>query len=89
MLRGIVEQEGISKEKLEARQAQIQEEASKRFFESASQKASSLETMTLKSPALKSRRRVLDDYDSIALERILGTSDLFPISYLQIGLNAG
>lgn len=32
------------------------------------------------------RQNVLKKYDSIAMERILGKSDLFPISYLQTGL---
>lgn len=41
-----------------------------------------------KNNTLKSRRKLLNDYDSIAMERIMGKSDLFPISYLQMGINA-
>lgn len=89
MLRGIVEQEGVSKEKLEAKQARIQEQALKRFLESSSKKDSSLETKDLKSGSLHLRKKILNDYDSIAIERLIGKSDLFPISYLQIGTNSG
>ena len=35
------------------------------------------------------RRVKLDEYDNIAFERIIGESDLFPISYLESGLRAG
>lgn len=35
---------------------------------------------------LTNRKRMLDSNDHLALERILGTSDLFPISHLEIGL---
>ena len=45
--------------------------------------------MDVKNNTLKSRRKLLNDYDSIAMERIMGKSDLFPISYLQMGINAG
>jgi endonuclease G len=34
------------------------------------------------------RRRLIDPRDGLAYERILGRSDLFPISYLQAGLDA-
>src|SRR3712207_7714605 len=34
-----------------------------------------------------SRESMLEKQDSIAMERILGKNDLFPISYLQTGLN--
>lgn len=33
------------------------------------------------------RRSIINDYDGLAIERILNKSDLFPIAYLQIGLN--
>lgn len=39
------------------------------------------------SPMLCSRKNTLESQDSIAIERILGKNDLFPISYLQTGLN--
>ena len=89
MLRGIVEQKEISKEKFEAKQNQIQDQALKRFMENESKKDSNLEKMSVESNTLKSRRKLLNDYDSIAMERILGNSDLFPISYLQMGTNSG
>ncbi len=34
---------------------------------------------------LDNRKRLLDPDDTLALERIMGKSDLFPISYLEIG----
>lgn len=89
MLRGIVGQKEISKERLEAKKEQIQEQALKRFTENASKRDSDLEKMDVKNNTLKSRRKLLNDYDSIAMERIMGKSDLFPISYLQMGINAG
>ena len=82
MLRGIIEQKELSREGFEARQDQIQGQALKRFMENNSKRDSSLEMISLKSDGMKSRRRLLNKYDSIALERILGKSDLFPISYL-------
>lgn len=89
MLRGIVGQKEILKERLEAKKEQIQEQALKRFTENASKRDSDLEKMDVKNNTLKSRRKLLNDYDSIAMERIMGKSDLFPISYLQMGINAG
>ena len=89
MLRGIIEQKEISKERFEARQDQIQEQALKRFVENDSKKNSNLEKMDIKDNTLKSRRKLLNKYDSIAMERIMGKSDLFPISYLQMGTNSG
>ena len=89
MLRGIIEQKEISKERFEARQDQIQKQALKRFIENDSKKNSNLEKMDIKNNTLKSRRKLLNKYDSIAMERIMGKSDLFPISYLQMGTNSG
>lgn len=89
MLRGIIEQKEISKERFEAKQDQIQKQALKRFIEKDSTRNSNLEKIDIKDNTLKSRRKLLNDYDSIAMERIMGKSDLFPISYLQMGTNSG
>ena len=89
MLRGIIEEKEISKERFEAKQAQIQKQALKRFIENGSGRDSTLEKTDIKNGMLKSRRKLLNEYDSIALERIMGKSDLFPISYLQMGTNSG
>lgn len=89
MLRGIIEQKEISKERFEAKQDQIQKQALKRFIENDSKRSSNLEKIDIKDNTLKSRRKLLNDYDSIAMERIMGKSDLFPISYLQMGTNSG
>ena len=89
MLRGIIEQKEISKERFEAKQDQIQKQALKRFIENDSTRNSNLEKIDIKDNTLKSRRKLLNDYDSIAMERIMGKSDLFPISYLQMGTNSG
>lgn len=89
MLRGIIEEKEISKERFEAKQAQIQKQALKRFIENGSGRDSILEKTDIKNDMLKSRKKLLNEYDSIALERIMGKSDLFPISYLQMGTNSG
>lgn len=89
MLRGIIEQKEISKERFEAKQDQIQKQALKRFIKNDSKRNSNLEKIDIKDNTLKSRRKLLNDYDSIAMERIMGKSDLFPISYLQMGTNSG
>ena len=89
MLRGIIEEKEISKERFEAKQAQIQKQALKRFIENGYGRYSILEKTDIKNDMLKSRRKLLNEYDSIALERIMGKSDLFPISYLQMGTNSG
>lgn len=89
MLRGIIEEKEISKERFEAKQAQIQKQALKRFIENGSGRDFTLEKTDIKNGMLKSRRKLLNEYDSIALERIMGKSDLFPISYLQMGTNSG
>lgn len=48
MLRGIVGQKEILKERLEAKKEQIQEQALKRFTENASKRDSDLEKMDVK-----------------------------------------
>ena len=37
----------------------------------------------------KTRKSLIDPRDGLALERVIGESDLFPIAYLEMGLNAG
>ena len=88
MLRGIIEQKEISKESFAAKKDQIKEQALKRFIENDSGSDSTLEKVSIKDNTLKSRGKLLNDYDSIAMERILGKSDLFPISYLQMGTDS-
>lgn len=89
MLRGIIEQKEITKEAFEAKQDRIREQALKRFLENVSKKDSAHEKMSFKNDMLKLRKNLLNDYDSIAMERIIGKSDLFPISYLQVGTDSG
>ena len=36
---------------------------------------------------MRIRRSIINSYDGLAIERILNQSDLFPIAYLQVGLN--
>lgn len=89
MLYSSVNQEEISKEKLEKQKIKIQQQALERFLENSAQKNPSLERLNLKSSDVRLRRCILQNYDSVAMERIMGKSDLFPISYLQVGSNAG
>ncbi|MDO5095425.1 MAG: DNA/RNA non-specific endonuclease [Peptostreptococcaceae bacterium] len=64
--------------------AKIEQEALARFMKtSGKEKKAKPDSEPMKFSA---RQNVLKKYDSIAMERILGKSDLFPISYLQTGL---
>ncbi|WFF73420.1 DNA/RNA non-specific endonuclease [Proteiniclasticum sp. QWL-01] len=38
---------------------------------------------------MRTRRSIINPYDGLAIERIINQSDLFPISHLQLGFNAG
>lgn len=75
----------ITKELLAKRRKQIETLALKRFLASSERK----QPVFQKNRMLLSRKAALKNYDSIAMERILGKSDLFPIAYLQTGLTAG
>lgn len=76
----------ISREVLEMEKKKIEEAALKRFLEEKAAKKS-IPQKPLNEMMFASRRNLIEDRDSIAMERILGKSDLFPISYLQTGLN--
>lgn len=76
----------MSREVLEMQKKKIEEAALKRFLEEKKSKKI-LPQKPLNEILFASRKNTIEDRDSIAMERILGKSDLFPISYLETGLN--
>ncbi len=87
MLRGIVTaKEEISQEILVNEMKKIEETALKRFLEETTNEEIK-NPKPLSDMMFASRQSIIEERDSIAMERILGKSDLFPISYLQTGLN--
>ena len=68
----------ISYEILEKKKENIEQQALERFLEEKSEK---------ENKHIPKEDMLFNSKDFIAMERILGKNDLFPISYLQIGLN--
>ncbi|ERT41247.1 DNA/RNA non-specific endonuclease [Fusobacterium nucleatum] len=68
----------ISYEILEKKKENIEQQALERFLEEKTEEENN---------HLPKENMLFGSKDSIAMERILGKNDLFPISYLQIGLN--
>ncbi|WP_338950783.1 serine protease [Fusobacterium nucleatum] len=68
----------ISYEILEKKKENIEQQALERFLEEKSEK---------ENKHIPKEDMLFNSKDSIAMERIVGKNDLFPISYLQIGLN--
>lgn len=89
MLRDTVGQKQITREGFENKLDRIQQQALERFTKNAAKKTEALERMDMPKKILRARIRSLNEYDSIAQERIVGNSDLFPIAYLQMGLDSG
>lgn len=77
MLKGF-NSEDISFEILEKEKENIEQQALERFLEEKSEE---------ENKQIPKENMLFNSKDSIAMERILGKNDLFPISYLQIGLN--
>ena len=76
----------ISQKALEEKKEKIEQKALERFLEKEPVNEEIKEPST-KGMLFSSRKNILENKDSIPMERILGKNDLFPISYLQIGLN--
>ena len=68
----------ISHEILENEKKRINQKALERFLEEKSEE---------ENKQVSTKGMLFNSKDSTAMERILGKNDLFPISYLQIGLN--
>lgn len=73
-----------------------QAEALKRYSDRRGRREQNAEALKVKSPLevdtaerRAAREALIDLRDGLALERIMGKSDLFPISYLDVGLQAG
>lgn len=77
MLKGF-NSEDISYKILEKEKENIEQQALERFLEEKTEEENN---------HLPKENMLFGSKDSIAMERILGKNDLFPISYLQIGLN--
>ncbi|WP_339126666.1 DNA/RNA non-specific endonuclease [Fusobacterium nucleatum] len=77
MLKGF-NSEYISYKILEKEKENIEQQALERFLEEKTEEENN---------HLPKENMLFGSKDSIAMERILGKNDLFPISYLQIGLN--
>lgn len=75
---------------------QQQQLALKRYIERMAQREGNLNQLQIKSPLevdkperVKARKAMIDNRDNLALERIIGNNDLFPLHYLEKGLHAG
>ncbi len=96
MLKGIVEKEilaevksqDITREELESEKERINHLALKRFLEASESQDDEMSEEDTRSILMK-REEKLNSYDIGSLERIIGNSDLFPISYLKLGMTAG
>lgn len=72
----------------EGRMEKIEQQALARYQKLEQQRA--MEATAGAGPeAMDVRRSVINPHDSLATERIIHNSDLFPIAYLEAGLNAG
>lgn len=76
--------------------AKIQQEALKRYEKSAKIRARNLAKLKSGTPLdvdtkkrVKARQDLIDPHDGLTLERLIGASDLFPLSYLEAGVRAG
>lgn len=83
MLRDDQLNQEISEDTLAARKEKLAEQALQRFLDFQKEPHCAPQD----SPMFSSRQNALAVDDTIAMERILGKNDLFPISYLQTGLN--
>lgn len=87
MLKGNVQLKK-STTKLTDKKERLEQQALERFL-AASKKKKDPTLFTHEKIMNSPRHDVLEKYDGIAMERILGKSDLFPIAYLQTGLRVG
>lgn len=83
-----VKEQDITREGLEAEKERINDLALERFLEAVKSQAEEVEDSDIRT-AIINREDKLNSYDTISMERIIGNSDLFPISYLQLGIMAG
>lgn len=72
-----------------------QEEALKRYIARSSERERIANELQTKNPLevdrperVTLRKKIIDPHDGLAIERIIGQDDLFPISYLEAGLQA-
>ena len=72
-----------------------QQQALKRYIERSSERERIASELQTKNPIevdtperVALRKAIIDPRDGLAIERIIGRDDLFPISYLEAGLQA-
>jgi endonuclease G len=81
--------EVLTKSNMESKKDRINKDALQRFKQLEVARKGGREFMAKDACKMRARKSVINEYDGMALERILGKSDLFPIAHLQLGLNAG
>lgn len=75
---------------MDEKQDLINREAFHRYLRLENSRKNARELTTFeKAGKMTARRSVINAYDGMAIERIIMGNDLFPIAYLQLGLNAG
>ncbi len=79
--------DGISEESLANRLEKIQNEALERFLSVSDEEK--MNSKEIDDRRMMARKEVIDNKDSIAMERILGDNDLVPIAYLLQGYKVG
>lgn len=78
----------VYEKEMSVKKAMINSAALARFMQLEKKKKGIRKARTMDPTTLKARRSIINDYDGLAIERILNQSDLFPIAHLQLGLNA-
>jgi endonuclease G len=80
---------------IEEKAQSVSDEASRRFWEASQEREAKLDMLSFATifdvedkERLEAREALINPNDGLALERILGTSDLVGINYLEIGLAA-
>ncbi|MDO5708426.1 MAG: hypothetical protein Q4P31_07320 [Andreesenia angusta] len=80
----MIKDNGITSEEIKKEKERINGIALKRYLEAVK----ITDKKENKEEKLLLRSKKIDEYDTIAFERIIGESDLFPIAYLESGLKA-
>ncbi len=82
-------------ESIQEKTQRVSDEASRRFWKAAQEREDKLSMLAFGTvfdvedkQRVEAREALINPNDGQALERILGTSDLVGVNYLEIGLNA-
>jgi endonuclease G, mitochondrial len=77
----------IAKNDMEAKKDKINRDALRRFQQLEGERGGFSEPAEVKAGKMIARRSIINEYDGMAIERILNKSDLFPIAHLKIGFS--